>query len=163
MAGASRQRAEFGDQMRIQAEERIDAPTAEVFRFVAVEHFANHPKWDPSITEMTPTSPGAMGTGATARFVRVDGKKRIEGVLTVTEYEPDRLFAAVSRFGPFVLHQHAFCEPLPGGGTSILLTIHTRAAGPMRLLLPLLRRRFRKTMAASLRTIKHYVERGASQ
>jgi hypothetical protein len=31
-----------GDQMRIQAEERIDAPTADVFRFVAVEHFANH-------------------------------------------------------------------------------------------------------------------------
>jgi hypothetical protein len=149
--------------MRIQAEERIDAPTAEVFRFVAVEHFVNHPKWDPSISEMTPTSPGPMRVGATARFVRVDGKKRLEGVLTVTEYEPDRLFAAVSRFGPFVLYQQVFCEPLPGGGTSILLTIDTRAAGAIRLLLPLLRRRFRETMAASLRTIKQYVERGTSQ
>ncbi len=149
--------------MRIQAEERIDAPAAEVFRFVAVEHFANHPKWDPSITEMTPTSPGPIGTGATARFVRVDGKRRSEGVLTVTEYEPDRLFAAVSRFGPFALHQHALCEPLAGGGTRILLTIDTRAAGPMRLLLPLFRGRFQKTMAASLRTIKQHVERGTSQ
>ncbi len=149
--------------MRIQAGERIEATTAEVFRFVAAEHFANHPKWDPSITEMTPTSPGPIAKGATARFVRVDGKKRFEGLLTVTEYEPDRLFAAVSRFGPFVLHQHALCEPLPGGGTSIVLTIDTRATGPMRLLLPLFRRRFRKTMAASLRTIKQHVERGTSQ
>ncbi len=73
--------------MRIQAEERIDAPTAEVFRFVGVEHFANHPKCDPSITEMAPPSPGPIGKGATARFVRVDGKRRSEGVLTVTEYE----------------------------------------------------------------------------
>lgn len=149
--------------MRIQAEERIDAPTADVFRFVAVEHFANHPKWDPSISEMTPTSAGSMRAGATARFVRVEGKKRIEGVLTVTQYEPDRIFAAVSRFGPFVLHQHAYCEPLPGGGTSIRLAIDTRAAGVLSLLLPLLRRRFRKTMAASLRTIKQYVEQGTPQ
>ena len=75
--------------MRIQAEERIDAPTAEVFNFIAVEHFANHPKWDPSIRERTPTSPVPMRTGATGRFVRVHGKKRIVGELTVTEYEPD--------------------------------------------------------------------------
>jgi hypothetical protein len=148
--------------MRIQAEEHINAPIAEVYRFIAVEHFANHPKWDPSISELTPTSPGPMRTGATARLVRVDGKKHMEGVLTVTEYEPERLFAAVSRFGPFVLHQRAVCQPLPAGGTSIELTIDTRAAGPMRLLLPLLRTRFRNTMAASLRTIKQYVERGTS-
>ena len=107
---------------------------------------------------MTPTSRGPIRRGSTARFVRTDKNRRTEGSLTVTEYEPDRVFAATSRFGPFELHQHAVCEPLPGGATRLLLTIDTRASGAMRLLLPLFRRQFRRTMAASLRTIKQHVE-----
>jgi hypothetical protein len=148
--------------MRVESRERIDALPADVFRFVAVEHFLNHPKWDPSIIEMTPTSTGPLGVGATARFVRLQGKKRIQGVLTVTEYEPEKSFAAVSSFGPFELHQQVTLMALPGGSTSLLLRIDTHAAGPVRILLPLLQRRFRETMATSLRTIKHHVERGRS-
>jgi hypothetical protein len=149
--------------VRIELTERIDAPPAEVFRFVAAEHFLNHPKWDPSVIEMTPSSDGPIGAGATARFVRLDGKKRSEGVLTVSQYEPDRLFAAVSRFGPFVLHQRVVCEADPAGGTRISLQIITRASGPMRLLLPLLRAQFRATMRASLGVIKRHVEARTSQ
>src|SRR5919112_5787103 len=141
--------------MRVQAQETIDASAAEVFQFVAAEHFENHPKWDTSISEMTPASPGPIGRGSTARFVRTDRGRRTEGALTVTDYEPDRLFVAVSRFGPFELHQRAVCEPLPSGVTRLVLTIDTTATGAMRLLLPLLRRQFRHTMHASLRTIKH--------
>jgi hypothetical protein len=148
--------------MRVQVEETILAATADVFRFVATEHFQNHPKWDPSISEMTPTSPGPVRQGSTARFVRTDGGRRTEGVLTVTEYEPDRLFAAVSRFGPFVLHQRAVFEPLPSGFTRLVLTIDNRATGAMRLLLPLFRRQFRRTMRASLQTIKQHVESDTS-
>lgn len=144
--------------MRIQVEEVIDAPSDQVFEFIAIQHFENHPKWDPSIQEMTATSPGPIRRGSTARFVRVDRKRRSEGVLTVTEYEPDRLFGAVSQFGPFELRQRAVCEPLPGEATRLVLTIDTRAAGAMGLLLPLFRRQFRATMTASLGTIKQHVE-----
>ncbi len=144
--------------MRVRAEEVVGASTAEVFQFVAAEHFANHPKWDPSISDMTPTAPGPIGRGSTARFVRTDGKRRTEGVLRVTGFEPPRLFAAVSRFGPFELRQHVVCEPLPGGGTRLVLTIDTTATGVLRLVLPLLRPQFRRTMAASLHTIKQHVE-----
>ncbi len=148
--------------MRVQVEATIAASTADVFRFVATEHFQNHPKWDTSISEMTPTSPGPVGQGSTARFVRNDGGRRTEGVLTVTEYEPDRLFAAISRFGPFVLHQQAVCEPLPSGVTRLVLTIDNTATGAMRLLLPMFRGRFRRTMQASLQTIKQQVESSSS-
>jgi hypothetical protein len=144
--------------MRLTVEQLIQKPPSEVFRFVATHHFENHPKWDPSIVELTPTSPGPMGEGATARLVRNDRGRRVDGNITVTEYKPDRSFATVSRFGPFQLHQRAVCDAVPDGVTRLRLTIDTRAKGSLRLLLPLLRSRFRQTMNTSLRTIKQHVE-----
>jgi polyketide cyclase/dehydrase/lipid transport protein len=144
--------------MRLQAEELIEKPASEVFRFVATEHFQNHPTWDPALLEMTPTSPGPIRPGSTARLVRNDQGRRSEGVITVTAYEPDRHFAATSRFGPFELRQQAVCESVTAERTRLRLTIDTRASGVMRLMLPLLRRQFRVTMTRSLRTIKQQVE-----
>ena len=144
--------------MRLEVGEDIDAAPSDVFRFVATEHFANHPKWDPSVEEMTPTTPGPMHRGATARLVRRDGGRRTEGVVTVTEYQPDGHFAAVVRFGPFRLEQQVLCSPGRPGGTRLTLVIDTYAAGPLRLLLPLLRPRFARTMRSSLRSIKRHVE-----
>ena len=45
----------------------IERPPAEVFRFVATDHFQNHPKWDPAVTYINKTSPGPMGVGTTTR------------------------------------------------------------------------------------------------
>lgn len=144
--------------MRLEAVQVIERRQEDVFRFVATDHFQNHPKWDPAIEQMTPTSPGPMAKGATARLVRRDRGRVLEGIITVTEYEPIRAFAAISRFGPFTLRQRAALESAPGGGTRLHLAIDTAATGPTRLLLPLLKPQFRKTMAASLLTIKQQVE-----
>jgi hypothetical protein len=146
--------------MRLTVDQEIERPAGEVFRFIATNHFENHPKWDPSIVELTPMSAGPMREGATARLVRSDRGKRVDGIMTVTEYEPDRSFAAISRFGPFELHQRAVCDALPDGTARLQLTIDTRASGLLRLLLPLLRSRFRQTMTTSLRTIRQRVEAG---
>lgn len=148
--------------MRLQVDEHVAAPPADVFRFVATDHFHNHPTWDPAVVELTPTSAGPMGRGSTARLVRSERGRRIEGTVTVTGYEPDRTFAAVAEFGPFRLDQMATCTPAPDGGTRLALTIDTRASGPVRLALPLMRRRLRRTMRESLRSIKRSVEAGAS-
>ncbi|SFT87531.1 Polyketide cyclase / dehydrase and lipid transport [Geodermatophilus amargosae] len=144
--------------MRLQAEIHIDAAPSDVFRFVATEHFDNHPRWDPSVVEMTPTSPGPVHQGATARLVRSDGGRRSEGFVTVTEYRPDSHFAAVVEMAPFRLEQQVGCSPGAAGGTHLLLIIDTRAKMPLNLLLPLMRPRFEKTMRASLRSIKRHVE-----
>ncbi len=144
--------------MRLQAEEDIDAAPSDVFRFVATEHFDNHPRWDPSVVEMTPTSPGPMHQGATARLVRSEGGRRTEGFVTVTEYRPDDHFAAVVEMAPFRLEQQVRCSPGTAGGTHLLLMIDTRAKTPLNLLLPLLRPRFEKTMRDSVRSIKRHVE-----
>ena len=144
--------------MRLQAGQDIDAPPSEVFRFVATEHFQNHRRWDPAVLEMTQTSPGPMRRGTTARLVRSDGGRRTEGVVTVTRFEPDRAFATVVEFGPFRLHQQAICSPEATGGTHLTLVIDTHATGPLRLLLPMMRPRFAKTMRTSLGSIKQHVE-----
>jgi hypothetical protein len=144
--------------MRLEAAQLIQRPPEDVFRFVATDHFQNHPKWDPAIKEITPASPGPLTQGTTARLVRRDRGKAVEGMITVTEYEPVRAFAVISRFGPFTLWQRASFEPAPGGATRLHLAIDTAAAGPIQLLLPLLKKQFRNTMTASLLTIKQHVE-----
>jgi Polyketide cyclase / dehydrase and lipid transport len=148
--------------VRLSASQVIERPPAEVFRFVATEHFHNHPKWDPAVTSITKTSPGPIGVGTTARLVRTDRGRRVEGSMEVTEYQPVSSFTQVSRFGRFTLHARATLEPVAPASTSLELVIDTRARGAIRLLLPLMRGTFRKTMARSLRSIKQQVEATAS-
>jgi Polyketide cyclase / dehydrase and lipid transport len=148
--------------VRLSASQVIQHPPTEVFRFVATEHFQNHPKWDPAVTAITQTSPGPMGVGTTARLVRTDRGRRVEGTMEVTEYQPVRSFTEVSRFGPFTLHARARLAPVASASTRLELVIDTRARGAIRFLLPLMRGTFRKTMARSLRIIKEEVEATAS-
>jgi Polyketide cyclase / dehydrase and lipid transport len=144
--------------VRLSASQVIERPPAEVFRFVATDHFQNHPKWDPAVTSITKTSPGPMGVGTTARLVRTDRGRHVEGSMEVTEYQPVSSFTAVSRFGPFTLHAQARFAPVAPASTRLELVIDTHARGAIRLLLPLMRGTFRKTMARSLRIIKQHVE-----
>jgi Polyketide cyclase / dehydrase and lipid transport len=67
--------------VRLSASQVIERPPAEVFRFIATDHFQNHPKWDPAVTAITKTSPGPMGVGTTARLVRTDRGRRVEGTM----------------------------------------------------------------------------------
>jgi hypothetical protein len=56
-----------GSGVRLAASQVIERSPAEVFRFVATEHFKNHPKWDPAVTTVTETFPGPMGVGTTEK------------------------------------------------------------------------------------------------
>src|SRR4029453_1461163 len=151
-----------GSGVRLTASQIIERPPAEVFRFVATDHFQNHPKWDPAVTAITKTSPGPMGVGPPAGLARPGGGGRVEGTMEVTENAPPRRFTEVSRFGPFTLHARARLAPVASASTRLELVIDTRARGAIRFLLPLMRGTFRKTMARSLRIIKEEGEATAS-
>jgi hypothetical protein len=144
--------------VRLSASQVIDRPPAEVFRFVATEHFQNHPKWDPAVTSITKTFPGPIRVGTTARLVRTDRGRQLQGSMEVTEYQPVSSSTVVSRFGPFTLEARTTFAPVAPASTRLLLVIDTQARGVMGLLLPLLKRTFRKTMVRSLRVIKEQVE-----
>ena len=142
----------------VRAERIVQHPPEQVFDFVATRHFENHPRWDPDLLEMRQTSPGAVGPGTTAYVVRRQGRRRVEGTATVTEYQPCRRAAWDVRFGAFALRQAVDLLPEQGGAaTRLRLVIETQAKGPLKLLLPLLRGRFRKTMTRSLATIDSLV------
>jgi hypothetical protein len=99
-----------------------------------------------------------MGVGTTARLVRTDRARRTEGTMEVTEYQPVSSFTEVSRFGPFTLHARATFEPVAPASTRLQLVIDTHGRGAIRLLLPIMKGTFQKTMTRSLRTIKQHVE-----
>ena len=138
----------------VTVEHIVQRPPEAVFDFVARHHFENHPRWDPDLIEMRQTSHGPMGIGSTAHVVRRQGRQRVAGIATVQGYEPDRYAAWDVRFGTFRLDQRAELIPERGGAaTRLRLSIDATARGPIRVVLPLLRARFRKTMTQSLRTI----------
>ena len=143
----------------VTVERIVQRPPGVVFDFVARHHFENHARWDPDVLEMSQTSPGPVGVGTTARVVRRQGRGRVEGSAIVVDYEPDRRAAWDVRFGPFRLHQRAELVPEQGGtATRLRLSIDTSAQGPIRMIVPFLRGRFRKTMTQSLRTIAGLLE-----
>ena len=143
----------------VTVERIVQRPPEVVFDFVARHHFENHPRWDPDLLEMSQTSSGPVGVGTTARVVRRQGRGRVEGTATVVDYEPDRRAAWDVRFGPFRLDQRAEFVPEQGGtATRLRLSIDTRAQGPIRMIVPLLRGRFRKTMTQSVRTVAALLE-----
>ena len=144
----------------VTVERIVQRPPEVVFDFVATHHFENHPRWDPDLLEMSQTSPGPVGVGTTARVVRRQGRGHVQGTATVDEYEPNRRAAWEVRFGPLRLHQRAQLIPEQGGtATRLRLSVDTSARGPIRVIVPFLGGRFRKTMTQSLRTIAALLER----
>ena len=138
----------------VKVERTLHHPPEQVFNFVATNHFQNHPRWDPDLLDMKQTSPGPVQVGTTAHVVRRQGRRTVEGTATVTEYQPNRSAAWDVEFGPFVLRQRAELAPEnDGAATRLQLAVDTRARGPIKVIVPLLRGRFRRTMEQSATTI----------
>jgi hypothetical protein len=53
-----------------------------------------------------------MGVGTTARLVRTDRGRELQGIMEVTEYEPVTSSTVVSRFGPFRLRARTTFAPV---------------------------------------------------
>lgn len=78
--------------MRIEVSTTIDRPVAEVWRWCAVEHVRNHPRWDPDM-EMEQISEGSIGLGTRIRRRNVRWGEPIEGEMEIVEWEPERAMA----------------------------------------------------------------------
>ncbi len=142
--------------MRIRETATIDRPAADTFRFVAVDHFTNHPRWDPSIESIEPLTPGPIALGSRAKVRRRRGSP--DEVLEVTEFVPPGRFATRDNIGPFLLTVTCDVASLTPDRSSITLTADTDVRGPMRFVAPLLRPVFRRQMRRSLRRIREMVE-----
>lgn len=85
--------------MRGEASTTIDRPVAVVWEFYAVNHVANHPRWDETI-ELEATSDGPIGVGTVIKR-RVNRFGNVtEGTMEVIEFEPETMVRVRIQDGP---------------------------------------------------------------
>jgi Polyketide cyclase / dehydrase and lipid transport len=78
--------------MDVQVSAEVARPVADVWRFYAVEHVRNHPRWDPDM-HLEQLSSGPVGVGTRIRRVNTRWGKPVEGEMEVVEFDPERAFA----------------------------------------------------------------------
>jgi uncharacterized protein YndB with AHSA1/START domain len=96
----------------------IDRPVEKVFRFYALDHIRNHPRWDPDI-ELSATSGDPVGLGTVIHRVNRRGGTAVEGTMEVVEFEPNQSFGLLIHDGPLEMRGRAVFEPTGDGKTKL--------------------------------------------
>ncbi|MGA9533152.1 MAG: hypothetical protein WBR18_10595 [Anaerolineales bacterium] len=110
--------------MALQFESRqvIDRPIDKVFRFYAIEHVRNHPRWDSDIKLwLGPGTPIGVGT-----IIHRKNKRSgtpVEGTMEVVEFEPNRVFAVIIHDGPFEIRGRTTFEAINENQTRLMINI----------------------------------------
>ncbi len=136
----------------------IKRPVADVF--AVLSNVANNPKWSSVALEAKQTSPGPIGVGTTARFVGKVLGRRIESDFEVTEFEPNRKFASLSKSGPIPLQVTVTFEPIEGG-TRVNTTIEGEPGGFFKLAEPLMVSMGKRQFQSDLDNLKDMMEASA--
>jgi hypothetical protein len=76
--------------MRISAAARIDRSVTDVWRWYAVEHVSNHPRWDPDM-KLHQLTPGPVGLGTRIRRRNTRWGAPIDGEMVITEWVPEHV------------------------------------------------------------------------
>ena len=92
--------------MLVEASTTIDRPVADVWEFYAVNHVANHPRWDETI-ELEATEDGPMGVGTVIKRRVTRFGNVTEGTMEVTEFEPERVMRVRTHDGPMTINGFA--------------------------------------------------------
>jgi hypothetical protein len=106
--------------LRLEASGEIDRPVATVFKFCAVDHVRNHPRWDPDI-ELWLDSDQPVGIGTIIRRRNSRSGTPIEGTMEIVEYEPNRAFGGVTREGGMEFRGGMLFEDAGEGRTKLTL------------------------------------------
>ena len=120
----------------------VDRPADEVIAFLADGRNETAWRYDVVASELTRGEPGAAGAVYAQRMR--PGRREIEGGLEVLRVEPgERVEWRSTETRPFAFSGSYAARPVEGGSE---VTIHAqlRAAGPLRLAEPLMRRMMRK-------------------
>lgn len=88
--------------MRVDASITVDRPVADVWEFYAVNHVANHPRWDETI-ELEATSDEPIGVGTVIRRRVTRFGNVTEGTMEVTEFEPESAMRVKTEDGPMTI------------------------------------------------------------
>lgn len=78
--------------MEIGGSSSIDRPLADVWRWYAVDHVRNHPRWDPDM-ELEQISDGPIGLGTRIRRRNHRWGTPVDGEMEIVEWEQERVMA----------------------------------------------------------------------
>ena len=95
--------------VQLQVSKVIDRRVETVFRFYALGHVRNHPRWDPDI-QLEQVSEGPMGVGTLIRRKNTRSGRLVEGSMEVVEFEPNRAFGMIVHDGPVEMRGRATFE-----------------------------------------------------
>ncbi len=140
---------------KAEASETINRPVEEVFAYVT--EIENTPQWSTGWVEVKQTSPGPMAEGATFRTVGKFLGQRIEQTYELTEFEPQRRFAARSTSGPIPTRWEYTFEP-SGGGTRVNATAEFDPSGLFKLAEPIVANMAKRQLATDLANLKDILE-----
>jgi len=107
--------------MEIRKTNTIDRPIADVWRWYAVEHVRNHPRWDPNM-ELEQISDGPIGLGTKIRRRNTRWGTPIDGEMEIVEWEPERVMAVVIHDANMEMHGRVTFEAEGLGKTHITIT-----------------------------------------
>lgn len=100
----------------------IDRPIDKVFRFYAIEHVRNHPRWDSDIELwLESDTPIEVGTVIHRRNKR--SGTPVEGTMKVVEFESNRMLAMEIHDGPAVMYGKTTFEALNENQTKLTTII----------------------------------------
>lgn len=107
---------------RIEVSEEIERPVPVVFKFFAVDHVRNHPRWDPYV-ELWLDSEGPIGAGTVIQRRNSRSGTPVEGTMEVVEWEPNRSMGMITRDGPMEIDGRATFEEMSEGRTRLTLVV----------------------------------------
>ena len=108
--------------LQFESSEVIDRPIDKVFRFYAVEHVRNHPRWDSDI-ELWLDSDAPIGVGTVIHRRNKRSGTPVEGTMEIVEFVPNRVLAMVIRDGPAEMRGRTTFESISDTQTRITTII----------------------------------------
>ena len=133
----------------------INKPISEVFAFVSRPE--NMPKWAQNVTEAIQTSEGPVQVGTTCSVVSKAMGKQLDQDFVVTEYEPDRVYAAKTTVSPFPMETRYTLKAVDGG-TIVHAETSAELGGFMKMAGPLLAVMLKKQFKADHEALKKLLE-----
>jgi hypothetical protein len=107
--------------MEIKVSMEVERPVADVWRFYAVDHVRNHPRWDPDM-QLEQLTDGPIGVGTRIRRVNTRWGEPVEGEMEIVEFEPERMMASVIHDANMDIQGRAMFEPRDAGRTHVTVS-----------------------------------------
>jgi hypothetical protein len=142
--------------MKITVPTVIDRPVAHVWRWYAVDHVRNHPRWDPDM-ELAQITDGPVGLGTRIRRHNRHFDEPVDGEMEIVEWEPEQVMGARIRDANMDIHGRVTFDAV--GPNRTRLTIEADFPG----LDEATADRIRPLMERSARNIRHFMESEAKR